>query len=94
MDRRGRHALRSGQLLPAQVRSEAIKAIALLRVARSLNQGRRSAVRLLKVASREGHLMITVKAGKAGADLEVWAAEKEVDYFREVFGRELAFRVV
>lgn len=82
------------KLLPAQIRSEAIKAIALLRVARSLNQGRRSAVRLLRVTSREGNLVITMKAGRAGADLEVWAAEKEVDYFRAVFGRELVFRVV
>jgi len=82
------------KLLPAQIRAEVIKAIALLRVARSLNQGRRSAVRLLRVTSREGNLVITVKAGRAGADLEVWAAEKEVDYFRAVFGRELLFRVV
>lgn len=82
------------KLLPAQLRSDAIKAIALLRVARCLNQGRRSTVRLLRVSSRDANLTVTVKAGRAGADLEVWAAEKEIGYFRAVFGRELSFRVL
>jgi len=82
------------KLLPAQLRSEAIKAIALLRVARCLNQGRRSAVRLLRVTSRDANLTITMKTGRAGAELEVWAAEKEVDYFRAVFGRELLFKLL
>jgi hypothetical protein len=35
-----------------------------------------------------------VKAGRTGADLELWAGEKERAYFREVFGRELDFKLV
>lgn len=80
--------------LPAQSRAAAIKAIALLRVARALNQGRRAAVRALRASARDASVLVTVKTGRAGADLEVWAAEKEVDYFREVFGRELLFKVL
>ena len=34
-----------------------------------------------------------VKGARGGADLELWAGEKEVPYFREVFGRELAFKL-
>ena len=80
--------------LPAQYRSAVIKAIALLRVARCLNQGRRAAVRALKATARDASLLVTVKTGRGGADLEIWAAEKEVDYFRAVFGRELLFRAL
>jgi exopolyphosphatase / guanosine-5'-triphosphate,3'-diphosphate pyrophosphatase len=81
------------KLLPAQLRAEAVKAICILRVARALNQGRRAAVRSIKVSSRDGRVTITARTGRAGADLELWAAEKEVSYFREVFGRELFLRL-
>ena len=80
------------KLLPAQIRSDVIKSIAILRVARALNQGRRSAVDSIRAATKNGDLIITVKAGRGGADLELWAGEKEVPYFREVFGRELVFK--
>jgi hypothetical protein len=62
-------------------------------VARALNQGRRSAVESLRATLRGGEVIITVKAGRGGADLELWTGEKEVNYFREVFGRELAFKL-
>jgi exopolyphosphatase/guanosine-5'-triphosphate,3'-diphosphate pyrophosphatase len=81
------------KLLPAHVRSDVIKSIAILRVARALNQGRRSAVDSLRATLRGGEIIITVKAGRGGADLELWAGEKEVAYFREVFGRELVFKL-
>jgi exopolyphosphatase/guanosine-5'-triphosphate,3'-diphosphate pyrophosphatase len=81
------------KLLPAQTRSNTLKSIAILRVARALNQGRRSAVGSLRVTLRGGEIIITVKAGRGGADLELWAGEKEVNYFREVFGRELVFKL-
>lgn len=81
------------KLLPAQMRSDVIKATAILRVARALNQGRRSAVQSLRAGGRNGEVMIAVKAGRGGADLELWAGKKEVPYFREVFGRELAFKL-
>lgn len=81
------------KVLPAQTRADVIKAIAILRLARALNQGRRGAVHSIKAVARGGDITIAVKAGRAGADLEFWAAEKEVAYFREVFGRELLFKL-
>jgi exopolyphosphatase / guanosine-5'-triphosphate,3'-diphosphate pyrophosphatase len=81
------------KLLPAQVRSDVIKSIAILRVARALNQGRRSAVESVRAAVRNGDINLTVKAHRGGADLELWAGEKEISYFREVFGRELTFKL-
>lgn len=81
------------KLLPAQVRSDVIKATTLLRVARALNQGRRASVESIRAIARGGDVTITVKACRGGADLEIWAAEKERVYFRAVFGRELAFKL-
>jgi hypothetical protein len=63
-------------------------------VARALNQGRLSAVQSLRVVTRGGEVTLAVKAGRTGADLELWAGEKERAYFREVFGRELDFKLV
>lgn len=82
------------KLLPAQIRSDVIKSTALLRVARAMNQGRLSAVESIRVVARGGEVTLHVKTGKTGADLELWAGEKERAYFREVFGRELDFKLV
>ena len=82
------------KMLPAQVRSDVIKATAILRVARALNQGRRSAVASIRLNVRGHEVTLAVKAGRSGAELELWAAEKERAYFREVFGRELGFTLV
>jgi exopolyphosphatase / guanosine-5'-triphosphate,3'-diphosphate pyrophosphatase len=82
------------KVLPAPVRPDVIKATALLRVARALNQGRRGAVQSIRASLRDGQLVINLKTRRGGSvDLELWAAEKEVVYFREVFGRELSFRL-
>ncbi|HET7871953.1 MAG TPA: Ppx/GppA phosphatase family protein [Terriglobales bacterium] len=81
------------KLLPAYVRGDVIKATAMLRVARALNQGRRDAVRSIRAAAREGRVLVHVDPARAGADLELWAAEKEIPYFRSVFGRELVFEL-
>jgi exopolyphosphatase / guanosine-5'-triphosphate,3'-diphosphate pyrophosphatase len=82
------------KLLPAHVRSDVIKSTCILRVARVLDQGRRGAVRRLKVNARDAQVTLALHAGRGGADLELWAGEKEIPYFREVFGRELAFKLV
>lgn len=82
------------KVLSPQVRNDVIKATAILRVARALNQGRRGAVRAIRAVSRGGQVVLHVKPARSDADLEMWAAEKEVPYFREVFGRELAFKLV
>lgn len=80
--------------LPAPLRPDVIKATALLRVARALNQGRRQAVQSIRAAARDGELIVSLNTRRrAGVDLELWAGEKEVAYFREVFGRELSLRL-
>jgi exopolyphosphatase/guanosine-5'-triphosphate,3'-diphosphate pyrophosphatase len=68
-----------------------VKATLLLRIARALNLGRGRTVAGTRVTVRDGavRMMLTPK-GRSGADLELWAIEKERAYFREVFGRELS----
>ncbi len=78
-------------LLPGVEQIHAAKAVALLRLARALDQGRRGAVRELSVRVHQDgrvRLMLTPRAGEE-IELELWAVEQEKDYFRTVFGREL-----
>lgn len=82
------------KVLPAALRSDVIKATAILRMAKALNHGRRSAVRAVRVATRNERVTMHLKAARGGADLELWAAEKESPYFFEVFGRDLSLRVL
>ena len=82
------------KVLPAALRGDVIKATAILRLARALNQGRRGAVESLRASARDGDLTVRLNTrGRFGVDLEIWAAEKEIGYFREVFGRELRLRL-
>jgi exopolyphosphatase/guanosine-5'-triphosphate,3'-diphosphate pyrophosphatase len=75
-------------------RPDVQKAIVLLRLARALNLGRSRAVEKVRVAVRSGEIKLTlVPRRRMGVDLEGWAIEKERDYFREVFGRELSTAV-
>jgi len=70
------------------------KAILLLRLARALNLGRSRAVEKVRVGLRSAGVKLTlVPRRRMGVDLEQWAIEKECDYFREVFGRELSTAV-
>jgi exopolyphosphatase / guanosine-5'-triphosphate,3'-diphosphate pyrophosphatase len=67
------------------------KAIVLLRMARALNLSRSRAVERVRVHVRAAEVKVTlVPRRRTGMDLELWALEKERDYFREVFGRELS----
>ncbi|HET9741626.1 MAG TPA: Ppx/GppA phosphatase family protein [Terriglobales bacterium] len=67
------------------------RAVLLLRMARALNQGRRAIVQEVK-AKAQGSEVVLELNGKSGMDLEIWAAEKESGFFRDVFGRELVVR--
>src|SRR5450755_866827 len=70
------------------------KAILLLRLARALNLGRSRAVEKVHIGVRAAGVKLTlVPRRRMGVDLELWAIEKERDYFREVFGRELSTAV-
>ena len=79
------------KLLDAGDRADVEKAILLLRLARALNLGRSRAVERVRVVVRSAEVKLTlVPRRRMGVDLELWAIEKERDYFREVFGRELS----
>jgi exopolyphosphatase/guanosine-5'-triphosphate,3'-diphosphate pyrophosphatase len=65
------------------------KAVALLRIARALDQGRRGAVTDVAPQIRDGNVVLKLSTKRGGASLELWALEKEKIYFRSVFGREL-----
>ena len=79
------------KLLDPGDRADVQKAILLLRLARALNLGRSHAVEKVHVAVRSAEVKLTlVPRRRMGVDLELWAVEKERDYFREVFGRELS----
>jgi exopolyphosphatase / guanosine-5'-triphosphate,3'-diphosphate pyrophosphatase len=75
-------------------RSNAEKAILLLRLARALNLGRSRSVEEVRIGVRSAGVKVTlVPRRRMGVDLELWALEKERDYFREIFGRELSTAV-
>ena len=80
--------------IDSEDRPDVQKAIVLLRLARALNLGRSRAVEKVRIAVRSGEIKLTlVPRRRMGVDLEGWAIEKERDYFREVFGRELSTAV-
>ena len=79
------------KLVDSAERTDVEKAIVLLRLARALNLGRSRAVEKVRIAVRDAEVKVTlVPRRRMGVDLEQWAVEKERDYFREVFGRELS----
>lgn len=80
-------------LLSANERDMVEKAVVLLRVARALDQGRRGAVKNVRVHVQPGRVTLQLVTGRSGADLELWALEKERNYFRDVFGRDLVAEV-
>jgi hypothetical protein len=78
-------------LLPAGAQTRVPKAVALLRLARALDQSRRGAIQDLRIKIGEDErvtLRLTPSTSE-GIELELWAVEQEKDYFREIFGREL-----
>jgi exopolyphosphatase / guanosine-5'-triphosphate,3'-diphosphate pyrophosphatase len=79
------------RLLPPADRIHVTKAVALLRLARALDQGRRGAVRELQVRiHQDGRVRLMLKPSPPEAvELELWAIEQEKDYFETVFGRDL-----
>lgn len=93
---KSRPAMEDGpmKLLDPGDRADVQKAILLLRLARALNLGRSRAVEKVRVGLRSAEVKLTlVPRRRMGVDLELWAIEKERDYFREVFGRELSTAV-
>jgi exopolyphosphatase/guanosine-5'-triphosphate,3'-diphosphate pyrophosphatase len=65
------------------------RAVLLLRMARAVEQGRRGAVLSMRAKYDPKSVSLTLVTRPTGAELEMWALEKERAYFFEVFGREL-----
>ena len=79
------------KVLPPEDRDHVRKAALLLRLARALNLGRSGAVQNASIRIRDGEVIFSLTAKRrSSVDLELWAVEKERNYFREVFGRELS----
>jgi exopolyphosphatase/guanosine-5'-triphosphate,3'-diphosphate pyrophosphatase len=78
-------------VLPGVEQIHVSKAVALLRLARALDQGRRAAVGEVKVrVHQDGRVRLLLKPQPPeGIELELWAVEQEKNYFETVFGREL-----
>jgi hypothetical protein len=55
-----------------------------------MEQGRRGAVLDLRVKAEPRKVRLTLVTRPNGAELELWALEKEMNYFFEVFGRTLS----
>jgi exopolyphosphatase/guanosine-5'-triphosphate,3'-diphosphate pyrophosphatase len=63
----------------------------LLRLARAINLGRSGAVEKIRIQQRGGTVTLKLATRRRiGAELEMWAIDKDRTYFREVFGRELS----
>jgi exopolyphosphatase / guanosine-5'-triphosphate,3'-diphosphate pyrophosphatase len=75
--------------LPVAERERLPKAVAMLRLARALDHGRRGAVNGVQVKIEGERVLLRLKTKRGGGDLELWALAKERSYFRNVFGREL-----
>ena len=79
------------EVLTPEERADVTKASLLLRLARAMNLGRSQSVARAAISAHGGKVSIKLIARpKASVDLELWAIEKERDYFREVFGRALS----
>jgi exopolyphosphatase/guanosine-5'-triphosphate,3'-diphosphate pyrophosphatase len=82
----GDRALRN---IPAEEHKNVDRAVVLLRLAVALNQDRASDVLRVGVRVYPKRVYLELRAGRTGAELELWSLRKEASYFREVFGREL-----
>src|SRR5207244_4145271 len=83
--------LKSVHRLPPQYRENVPKASLLLRLARAFHLARSGAVQSVGVRVHEASIEFRLShKRRMGVDLELWAIEKEKNYFREVFGRTLS----
>ena len=75
--------------IPPEEHDHVRRAVVLLRLAEALNQDRASDVLRVSVRIYPKRAYLELRAGRTGAELELWSLRKEAAYFREVFGREL-----
>lgn len=77
------------RVLPDLDRHFAIGAVALLRLAIAMDKSRSGVVQDFRVAVQPNSVRISISAKKGTGDLELWAVEKERNYFRAIFGKGL-----
>lgn len=81
--------------LPPSDQKQIAKASVLLRLAWALNLGRNGALKTVRVRIHEAAVeLILVPKRPMSVDLELWAAERERAYFREVFGCDFSAAVL
>lgn len=79
------------KILQPSDQKQIAKASLLLRMAWGLNLGRSGALKMARVKIHESSVAMTlVPKHPLNVDLELWAVEKETDYFREVFGLDFS----
>ena len=69
------------------------RAVALLRLAKAMNPGHGGRVASVRATMDRDRVLLKL-SGRVDADLEVWMVQKEREFFREVFGRELVAELV
>jgi exopolyphosphatase/guanosine-5'-triphosphate,3'-diphosphate pyrophosphatase len=74
--------------VPAGERNNIAPAVALLRVARALDQSRKGRVSAVTARLRDGKVHLRFRH-RGSVELELWALNKERAYFREALGVEL-----
>ena len=81
------------RVLPIEEHMRVKRAVVLLRVAVALNQDRATAALKLKTVVYPKRVVLELRGGRSGAELEAWALRREAPYFREIFRRELFVEV-
>jgi exopolyphosphatase/guanosine-5'-triphosphate,3'-diphosphate pyrophosphatase len=80
---------RTMRQVPPEEHEHVRRAVVLLRLAVALNQDRASDVLRVRVRVYPKRVLLELRPGRTGAELELWSLRKEAAYFREVFRREL-----
>jgi len=80
---------RTMRQVPAEEFEHVRRAVVLLRLAVALNQDRASDVLQVRVRVYPKRVLLELRPGRTGAELELWSLRKEANYFREVFDRDL-----
>jgi exopolyphosphatase/guanosine-5'-triphosphate,3'-diphosphate pyrophosphatase len=74
--------------VPSGDRDAVARAVALLRLAKALDQARRGSIEDVMVRRSGSTIKLQLRARRS-AELELWALDKERNFFREVFGYDL-----
>ncbi len=82
------------RILPELDRYYVARAVAILRLARALDQSRAGVVTKFSLRMTGSSVKLSIHPKRGAGELELWAVEKESAYFRAVFGRDLEASVI